>query len=114
MQITSVIDQNAWLSRLPSCAARRTTLAGMLQRLRAPAGALVAMDRGIATEDNLRWLREQGYRYLVVSRERQRQFDPNEASDLQSASGERVSVQRIEDAEAKARYSAAIDARASP
>ena len=76
-----------------------TTLAGMLQRLRAPAGALVVMDRGIATEDNLLWLREQGYRYLVVSRERHRQFDPNEASDLQSASGERVSVQRVEDAE---------------
>jgi len=76
-----------------------TTLAGMLQRLRAPAGALVVMDRGIATEENLLWLREQGYRYLVVSRERQRQFDPSEASDLQTASGERVSVQRVEDAE---------------
>jgi hypothetical protein len=76
-----------------------TTLAGMLQRLRAPAGALVVMDRGIATEENLLWLREQGYRYLVVSRERHRQFDANEASDLQTASGERVSVQRVEDAE---------------
>ena len=76
-----------------------TTLAGMLQRLRAPAGALVVMDRGIATEENLLWLREQGYRYLVVSRERHRQFDPNESSDLQTASGERVSVQRVEDAE---------------
>ncbi|MFW6258944.1 MAG: IS1634 family transposase [Halochromatium sp.] len=77
-----------------------TTLAGMLQRLRAPKGALVVMDRGIASEENLLWLREQGYRYLVVSRERHRQFDPTGASDLQSASGERVSVQRVEDAEA--------------
>jgi transposase len=75
-----------------------TTLAGMLQCLRAPQGALVVMDRGIATEENLTWLREQGYRYLVVSRERQRQFDANEASALQTASGEQVSVQRIEDA----------------
>ena len=32
--------------------------------------ALVVMDRGIATEDRVQWLREQGYRYLVVSRER--------------------------------------------
>lgn len=78
-----------------------TTLAGMLQRLRAPKGALVVMDRGIATEENLLWLREQGYRYLVVSRERHRQFDPSDASDLKTASGERVSVQRVEDAEAK-------------
>jgi len=75
-----------------------TTLADMLARLRAPAGALVIMDRGIATEENLIWLRAQGYRYLVVSRERHRQFDPSAASDLQSASGERVSVQRVEDA----------------
>ena len=76
-----------------------TTLAGMLARLRAPTGALVVMDRGIATEENVIWLREQGYRYLVVSRERHRQFDPSEASDLHTASGERVSVQRVEDAE---------------
>jgi hypothetical protein len=75
-----------------------TTLAGMLTRLRAPSGALVVMDRGIASEENLSWLREQGYRYLVVSRERQRQFDPSQASDLQTAGGERVSVQRVEDA----------------
>jgi transposase len=78
-----------------------TTLAGMLQRLRAPKGALVVMDRGIATEENLLWLREQGYRYLVVSRERHRQFDPSSASELKTASGERVSVQRVEDGEAK-------------
>jgi hypothetical protein len=76
-----------------------TTLAGMLQDLGAPAGALVVMDRGIATEENLRWLRAQGYRYLVVSRERQRQFDPAQASALQTAGGECVSVQRVEDAE---------------
>ncbi len=76
-----------------------TTLAGMLQGLGAPAGALVVMDRGIATAENLRWLRAQGYRYLVVSRERQRQFDPSAASDLLTANGECVSVQRVADAE---------------
>jgi transposase len=76
-----------------------TTLEGMLQALAAPAGALVVMDRGIATEENLIWLREQGYRYLVVSRERHRQFDSSEASNLRTASGECVSVQRVEDVE---------------
>ena len=30
----------------------------------------------MAAKDNLTWLRAQGYRYLVVSRERERQFDP--------------------------------------
>ena len=77
------------------------TLEGMLQGLGAPPGALVVMDRGIATEENIGWLRAQGYRYLVVSRERARQFDPAAAMDLHSAGGERVSVQRVVDAEAQ-------------
>ena len=55
------------------------TLAGMLTALRAPAGALVVMDRGVATEACISWLREHGYRYLVVSRERHRQFDAEAA-----------------------------------
>ena len=29
----------------------------------------VAMDRGIATEDNVTWLRENGYQYIVIKRE---------------------------------------------
>ena len=76
------------------------TLAEMLQGLGAPAGALVVMDRGIATEENIAWLGAQGYRYLVVSRERRRQFDASDALDLQTAGGERVAVQRVEDADA--------------
>ena len=77
-----------------------TTLAGMLQGLGAPAGALVVMDRGIATDENVAWLRAQGYRYLVVSRARRRQFDASDARELQTAGGERVAVQRVEDTEA--------------
>lgn len=76
-----------------------TTLEGMLQGLGAPAGALVVMDRGIATGENVAWLRARGYRYLVVSRERHRQFDPSEATDLLTAGGQCVSVQRVEDSE---------------
>ena len=34
----------------------------------------VVLDAGIATEQNIAWLVENGYRYLVVSRKRQRQF----------------------------------------
>jgi hypothetical protein len=37
--------------------AEGTTLAGMVAGLGAPAGALVVMDRGMATEENLVWLR---------------------------------------------------------
>lgn len=99
-----VLDDSGFVRRsevLDGNVAEGTTLAGMLEGLGAPAGALVVMDRGIATEANVTWLRAQGYRYLVVSRERQRQFDPTQASDLLTAGGEPVSVQRLEDREAQ-------------
>jgi transposase len=73
------------------------TLGGMLQGLEAPAGALIVMDRGLASEDNLAWLREQGYRYLVVSRERDRQFDPAAALAIESAGGEPIQLQVVRD-----------------
>jgi transposase len=76
-----------------------TTLAGMLAGLGAPAGALVVMDRGMATEANLVWLRAQGYRYLVVSRERQRQFDAEAATSIETAGGDPIAVQHVLDAE---------------
>ena len=53
------------------------TLAPMLAALQAPQDALVVMDAGIATEKNIAWLRDHGYRYLVVSRQRARLFDLN-------------------------------------
>ena len=48
-------------------AAEGKTLEQMLKELEAPVGALV-MDAGIATESNLSWLGEHGYRYVVISR----------------------------------------------
>ena len=76
------------------------TLAGMLDALDTPPDALVVMDRGIATEDRLDWLREQGYRYLVVSRERTRQFDPDSAVRIETASQQGVHLQRVLDEDA--------------
>ena len=60
------------------------TLAEMLDVLDAPREALVVMDRGIATEECVKWLRENEYRYLVVGRERTRHMP-------YVANGERVS-----------------------
>ena len=60
------------------------TLADMLEALRAPVGALVVMDRGVATDACITWLRDQGYRYLVVSRERHRQFDAEAAVSVRT------------------------------
>jgi hypothetical protein len=77
--------------------AEGSTLQHMLKGLDAPKGALVIMDAGIATEANLAWLKDQGYRYLAVSRERTRQFDPDQATEVLTASKETVQLQRVPD-----------------
>jgi transposase len=71
------------------------TLEEMLYMLKAPKGALVIMDRGIATEANVLWLIEHKYRYLVVSREKVRQFDAINAVETMTASDEIVKIQRV-------------------
>ena len=53
------------------------------------------MDRGIATEDRVQWLREQGYRYLVVSRERTRHFDAEAAVRIETASSHGVHLHKV-------------------
>ena len=71
------------------------TLAQMLDALHAPRSALVVMDRGIATSDRVRWLREHRYRYLVVSRERTRHFDAEAALSLETASHHHVHLHKV-------------------
>jgi transposase len=75
--------------------AEASTLEEMLLELDAPPGALVIMDRGIATEANISWLIAHQYRYLVVSRERTRQFDLEQSVGVVTASGQTVHLQRV-------------------
>ena len=75
------------------------TLKSMLSILSAPLGAAVVMDAGIATEANLAWLKEQGYHYVVVSRRRARQFDAQQAVDVQTAGEMTIKIQRVLDAD---------------
>ena len=81
-------------------ASEPATLKQMLQRLALAPGAVaptVVLDAGIATEENLAWLREQGYRYLVVSRERHKQFDPDQAMVIRDEGATRIRAQRVVD-----------------
>jgi transposase len=78
-------------------ASEPATLQEMLTGLGAPSGATVVMDAGIATEANLTWLRKQGYQYVVVSRLRERQFDPALATEVQSAGKATIKIQRVLD-----------------
>jgi transposase len=95
-----VLDGSGFVRRSECFAgnvAEGTTLAGMLQSLGAPSGALIVMDRGLAAEENLTWLKAEGYRYLVVSRERERQFDPQAAIAIETAGGEPIQLQLLKD-----------------
>ncbi len=63
--------------------------------LQSPEGALVTMDRGIATESNIAWLADHHYRYLLVSREGGRRFDTERPVEVVNKSGGSILVQRI-------------------
>jgi transposase len=78
-------------------ASEPATMKDMLTGLGAPSGATVVMDAGIATEANLSWLRAQGYHYVVVSKLRERQFDPALATSVQSAGQAQIKIQRVLD-----------------
>ena len=71
------------------------TLESMLIALQAPKGALVVLDRGIATEENLTWMQQAGYRYLVVNRGRKREFDPEDCITIDTATEEKVHLKKV-------------------
>ena len=79
-------------------ASEPATLQGMLSTLLATPGATVVMDAGIATEANLVWLKANGFNYLVVSRQRARQFDPDLATEVLSAGDVTIKIHRLKDA----------------
>ena len=73
------------------------TLRGMLEALKAPPGSRVVLDRGIATEEQVAWLSEHGYRYIVVSRERRRRFDAEAATAHRTRGGGTVHLEKVDD-----------------
>jgi transposase len=93
-----ILDGSGFIRRskmFEGSVAESTTLEGMLKELNAPKGALVIMDRGIATAKNIIWLKEHEYRYLVVSRERNRQFDETQSVDTLTAQEDTIKLQRV-------------------
>jgi hypothetical protein len=77
------------------------TLEQMLQHLAPEPSAVaptVVLDAGIATEENLAWLTKHGYRYLVVSRERHKQFDAESAVLIRAEGDTQIRAQRVVDA----------------
>lgn len=71
------------------------TLETMLGGLGVAPGAIVVLDAGLACEDNIDWLKEHDYRYLVVSRKRTRAFDPEAAVVVKQTDDQQVRIQRL-------------------
>ena len=92
-----VLDGSGFVRRSQTFAgnvSEGTTLEAMLAGLDAPAGAMVVMDAGLATEANLAWLAEHGYRYLVVRRGGARQFEEARAVTIETAGGDPIRLQK--------------------
>ena len=52
------------------------------------------MDQGIATQANIDWLIKHQYRYLVVSRERNRSFNEEHAVEVSSAADHTIKIHK--------------------
>ncbi len=55
----------------------------------------IIMDAGIASEDNITWLKEHNYNYLVVSRKKHREFDESKSVIVKQDADCTVKVQKI-------------------
>ena len=64
-----------------------------------PLKATIVMDAGIATEENIQWLKKNRYPYIVVSRKHHREFNEDEAVVVKQDKNCTVKVQRIVDSE---------------
>ncbi len=105
LTLGAVLDSSGFLRRteiFPGNVVEARTLATMLTTLGVPKGGIIVMDRGIATEENLAWMRSEGYIYLVVSRSPARVFDPDAATTTVTTAGQEeiaVCLDRVEDQE---------------
>lgn len=96
-----VLDGSGFVKRseiFPGNASEPKTLAKMITRLtpeKHQQAPTVVLDAGIATEDNIAWLVENHYRYVVVSRKRHRQFDETQGQIVKETSHNIVRIQRV-------------------
>lgn len=79
----------------PGNASEPKTLETMLQGLSGQPGSTVILDAGIASEENIQYLIEHHYKYIVVSRKRKRDFDEDKATVVKDIPGQTVKAQRV-------------------
>ena len=67
-----VLDSSGFPQRseiFPGNVSEPKTLSQMLEQLEAKTDATIVMDAGFASEENVQWLQENNYHYIVVSRQ---------------------------------------------
>lgn len=92
-----VLDESGFIRRsqiFSGNVSEPVTVEQMLTRINAPKGAIVVMDRGFTTKDNIKWLCENKFRYIVISRQQTRKFDKTNAISIKTASKQEVFIQR--------------------
>ena len=96
-----VLDGSGFVKRseiFPGNASEPKTLAKMINKLtphERKQPPTVVLDAGIATEENIAWLVENHYRYVVVSRKRHRQFDEAQAQLVKETDNNTIRIQRV-------------------
>jgi len=100
-----VLDASGFPKRsevFPGNASEPKTLEQMLAKLadaEAHTPPTVVLDAGLATEENIAWLREHHYRYVAVSRKRHREFDAEHSTLIKDQGELRIRAQRRINAE---------------
>ncbi|MCG6868814.1 MAG: hypothetical protein LJE91_08835 [Gammaproteobacteria bacterium] len=56
----------------------------------------IFLDAGIASEANIQWLRDQGYKYIIVSRKRHMEFDDQRCVAVEERDNDTVRAMRVE------------------
>jgi len=72
---------------------------GRRQEVFEPSQATVVMDAGIATEENIKWLKDNKYPYIVVSRKRHREFNEDESVIIREEKQCTIKAQKVIDVE---------------
>ena len=97
MTLGLVLDGSGFVKRsrvLPGNVSEPSTLQDMLRDLDVPEKALVVMDRGISTSKNIEWLQKNGYRYLVVSREKRIEVAEDGSIEITTRGNSRVRIHK--------------------
>jgi transposase len=96
ISLANVIDSNSYIRRTlfyPGNVNEAATLIEVIKGVELESKDIVIMDKGIATKDNLRWMNENGFKYIVASRERRRVFDPAKVTEtFKSKSNHTISI----------------------